>query len=80
MSEKNKILLYIFLLHIVGVVYCAILIIYRPLGYNWGIASVGIVFGIPNMLYLLYLMISQLINEKRELNKKYILPRSKYCQ
>ena len=71
MNEKNRIWLYIFLLHIVGIVYCAVLIIYSPLGYNWGIASVGIVFGIPNILYLSYLMLSQLINEKRELDKKY---------
>jgi hypothetical protein len=70
-NKYKEFLLYITIGHVIGVIYCAALLIYRPFGMEWGIAGVGIIFGVPNILYLSYLMVSRFINEKRELNKKY---------
>jgi hypothetical protein len=62
-NEKNNILLYIFLFDIVGIIYCAMLLIFRPLGMEWDIAGAGIILGIVNLLVISCLIILQFIKE-----------------
>lgn len=57
------------LLMCVGVIYCLLLIIFKPFNNSWSMADLGVILGTFNIIWFLYLFIKNIMVRQKELNE-----------